>query len=303
MNQWLSDILINPDTSSPLSYESNTNTLSDSTHNKVFQVKNNIPIFTDELVTTEKTDVHHSFNSNFNYLEHYQNDAVVFDYFKEDTHPATVHELKRFRQSVISKVPKEAQLLLDVGSGSAWLADNFTKKGKHVVSLDISYTNIEKALKKCSSPLHSGVVADSFHLPFAENTFDCIVACEIMEHTYNPQLFVNALYKVLKPGGTLIITTPYKEKIEYYLCVHCNKPTPKNAHLHSFDKKAMEILSKELDFERREISTTGNSLLTKLRTHVFFNIFGFNFWKVIDSFFNMITDKGSRIILLARKKS
>ena len=60
-------------------------------------------------------------------------------------------------------------------------------------------------------------------------------------------LFIEKLIEKLKTGGKLIITTPYNEKLEYYLCVHCNLPTPKNAHLHSFNKQNIkEIISNKL---------------------------------------------------------
>ena len=72
----------------------------------------------------------------------------------------------------------------------------------------------------------SGLIADAYKLPFNPNTLDCIVASEIMEHTFNPEKFISNLLNVLKPGGKIIITTPYDEQINYHLCVHCNHPTP-----------------------------------------------------------------------------
>ena len=180
---------------------------------------------------------------NFNYTEHYEKDASEFDYF-EKRKGATAHDERRVREFIISKVGKNVNSILDVGCGRAWVADHFLRKGVKVYSLDISITNPAKAVKLYPSENHSGIVADSFRLPFADNSFDCVIASEIIEHVINPAEFIKELFRVVKKGGELIITTPYKEKIQYYLCIHCNKKTPANAHLHSFDEKILEGLYK-----------------------------------------------------------
>ena len=43
---------------------------------------------------------------------------------------------------------------------------------------------------------------------FADNTFDFIIAGEIIEHLYDTDLFVDELRRILRPGGILILTTP-----------------------------------------------------------------------------------------------
>ena len=110
-------------------------------------------------------------------------------------------------------------------------------KGVNVYSLDISETNPAKAVKLYPLENHFAIAADSFHLPFTDGSFDCVIASEIIEHIVDPAKFIKELFRVVKKGGQLIITTPYKEKIIYYLCIHCNNKTPAHAHIHSFDEK------------------------------------------------------------------
>lgn len=46
-------------------------------------------------------------------------------------------------------------------------------------------------------------------LPFAENAFDVVTACEILEHLeYFPSLLGNEIHRILRPGGHLMITVP-----------------------------------------------------------------------------------------------
>ena len=239
--------------------------------------------------------------SNFNYIEHYQKDAVEFDYFEEKK-GATAHDERRVKEYIISKVQKTAESILDVGCGNGWVAKKFLSKGKLVLSLDVSAVNPSKAKELYPSEKHFGVVADSFQLPINENSFDCVIASEIIEHVVDPKEFIKELFRVVKKGGRLIITTPYKEKLIYYLCIHCNKKTPANAHIHSFDETKLESLYKESDLKSFEFETFGNKLLIFLRTYVILRFFPFWLWKIKDKSVNFFFNKPAHIICIYKKK-
>lgn len=239
--------------------------------------------------------------SNFNYIDHYKKDAVEFDYFEERT-GATEHDERRVREYILSKVPKNVNSILDVGCGKGWVAKEFLPKGKRVFSLDISVTNPAIVNKLYSNKNHFGIAADSFYLPFNDESFDCVVASEIIEHVFDPAGFVKELFRVVTKGGSLIITTPYKEKLIYYLCIHCNKKTPANAHLHSFDENKLESLYSESDLESFKYVTFGNKILLFLRTYVILRFFPFWLWKLKDKFANLIYNKPVHIICVYKKR-
>ncbi len=236
-----------------------------------------------------------------NYISHYKKDAIEFDYF-EESKGATAHDEKRVHQYIISKIPKRINSILDVGCGKAWIAKHFLPKGLKVHSLDVSLTNPAKAKALYPSNNHFGVAADSFHLPFSNDTFDTVVASEIIEHVIKPHDFVNELFRVVKKGGILIITTPYKEKLIYYLCVYCNNKTPVHAHIHSFNEIKLEGLYKEVDLEGFEYETFGNKLLIFLRTYVILKFFPFWLWKIKDRSVNFFFNKPAHIICIYKKK-
>jgi len=240
--------------------------------------------------------------SDLNYIEHYKKDATDFDYF-EERKGATAHDERRVREYIISKVGRNVNSILDAGCGRAWVAKHYLPKGVNVHSLDISATNPAKAIKFYPSKNHFAIAADSFHLPFAERSFDCVIASEIIEHIVDPAKFINELFRVVNKGGQLIITTPYKEKIIYYLCIHCNEKTPANAHLHSFDEKKLEGLYSGDDLEAFNYNTFGNKLLIFLRTYSILQFFPFWLWKLKDKFVNFIFNKPIHIICFYKKKS
>src|SRR5579863_10043527 len=82
---------------------------------KSFLIEKNVP-----LLIFCKVDSA-TYSSEFNYLEHYKTDAEEFDYFEEQT-GATAHSERRLREYIVSLIPRDSRFLLDVGSGSAWMA-------------------------------------------------------------------------------------------------------------------------------------------------------------------------------------
>lgn len=243
-------------------------------------------------------------NSNNRNIEHYTKDSELFDYF-EERFPETACEEHRVYQYVFSKIPPQAKIIADVGCGRAWLSKLLLDFERIVVSIDVSYANVSKALRKYPSENHFGVVADGYHLPFKDEIFDCVVASEVIEHLENPALFIAELFRIVKTGGKIILSTPYKEKIKYSLCIHCNKPTPHNAHLHSFDEtKLNKILSETLEKERIgwKFYRFGNKLVQYFRLYRVLSLLPFFLWKSLDSVLNLTFNKPVHFLIVISKK-
>ena len=231
----------------------------------------------------------------FDYLTHYEQDAEHFDYF-EAAHGATAHSERRLREYILSLVPQNAGSILDTGCGSAWVAKAFQNSGRFVCSLDISLVNTSKAIERYPSPNHVAVVADSYRLPFKEGSFDCIVAAEIIEHLHDPQAFADELMRVVKPGGTVLISTPYQERLVYEICIHCHLATPHNAHLHSWTKDQLSHLF-AINSESMRFLTFNNKLLLFVRLYPILQFFPLPLWKAVDAIANKIYNKPVNCIL------
>lgn len=236
----------------------------------------------------------------FDYIAHYKKDAIEFDYF-EDRLPGTGHDERRVHEYIISKVPRNTKSILDVGSGSAWIAEHFAKNNVEVISLDIAVQNLIKAKNKIPSGNHKQVSSDSLKLPFKNDSIETVIASEIIEHIINPAEFVKELFRVVKPGGTLVITTPYKEIIRYCLCIHCNQKTPLHGHLHSFDEHKLLNLYKDDSIKKISWFVFGNKALIFLRTHVILKYFPFLLWKYFDKLMNFILNKPAHILVKYEK--
>jgi 2-polyprenyl-3-methyl-5-hydroxy-6-metoxy-1,4-benzoquinol methylase len=104
-------------------------------------------------------------------------------------------------------VPYGPGHLLDVGSGSglltAWLRDN---KGYSVVGIDSS-AEAEKGCSLRNVPfMRVNTETDTF--PFPAECFDIVTCFEVIEHIRDPYNLLTEIYRVLKPDGAFIISTP-----------------------------------------------------------------------------------------------
>lgn len=296
VKKFLIDLLLSPDSKKSPLYDQSDNKLRDTTTGHVYEIIDDTPILFAAGERINISPLHERSATSFDYREHYNKDAEAFDYFKEDDTPSARTERRRSRETIISKIEGSALHILDIGCGGGWIAQHFTARKNYVVSLDISLQNPVKALQKYPSEFHAAVVADAFNLPFKNESFDAIVASEVIEHLTDPKVFIESWLRVLKPGGKLIMLTPYNEKIIYHTCVHCNNITPANAHLHSFNEKN---ISGYLPREGIQTITTrfNNKYLIKLRIYTLFGFLPFRLWFFWDSVANKIIKKPALLII------
>lgn len=261
------ELLVHPVFKTALQLDASASQLTDPVHNDYFPIKKGVPVLRTENLdaSLSHTQHHQQTGTEFHYKQHYQADAAAYDYTEEPEIPIEKEEVRRLRQNILSEIPTNAAWILDVGCGGAWLAKTLAPKGRNVISMDISDINPIKALQETSLKNHHALVADVFELPLKENSIDCIVASEIIEHVTDPKKFLAALFQVLKPGGKLIITTIYNEYIRTTLCIHCNRLTPLSGHLHSFTEKS---LKKYLPPNTRSVKTKVFNSKVLVKTHL-----------------------------------
>lgn len=102
----------------------------------------------------------------------------------------------------------EGDVILDVGCGAGEFAYHIAPRVSKVVAIDTLETSIEIAKDFFSLPNIDFIAGDLFQMEFPSNSFDCVLFLETIEHVENPMAFLKEFYRLLKPGGFLIISTP-----------------------------------------------------------------------------------------------
>ncbi len=280
------DLLCSPQHKEKLFFNKSSNCLTSDEGN--FEIIEGIPILLPKGQTPH-------------YVQHYQTDAEYFDYF-EQRFKETQAEERRLYEFVFKLIPPRAKLIVDIGCGGSPLAGKLLAYNRYLVSCDISFKNVEKSLQIFPSENHFGVVAYGYYLPFKDNTFDCVIATEVLEHLHYPETFIQEVYRIVKPLGKIIISTPYKEKIKQTLCIHCNRPTPINAHLHSFDeRKVEEIILKSIGNCQYNFIKFGNKIVQYFRLYRILSILPFFLWKQFDGLLNLIFPKPVHLLVEINK--
>ena len=143
---------------------------------------------------------------------------------------------------------------LDAGAGFGRHAFEAARQGATVFALDyaaeevLTTRNTFGAMleaKQITESVYGGVLrGDATKLPFEDNTFDCVVTSEVLEHIQDDVRVISELHRVLKPGGSLGVTVPswWPEKINWMLSDEYHAPKSVGGHVRIYS--ATELKAK-----------------------------------------------------------
>ncbi len=110
------------------------------------------------------------------------------------------HEQPGYYRDITRHFPADTTLL-DIGSGTGWLADHFP----NYTGLDAAPEAVAQAAEKGRN-VRLGDLADP--LPFEDGSFDSAVIKDVLEHVPDPAATVREVYRVVKPGGLVFASSP-----------------------------------------------------------------------------------------------
>jgi ubiquinone/menaquinone biosynthesis C-methylase UbiE len=108
----------------------------------------------------------------------------------------------------IEKVKTRNCKILDIGCGDGYLLHLITKQKKRKgIGIDISKKFIAYATSSHNKNCRF-IVGDAIFLPIKSNSFNIVIAGEIIEHLDNTSQFLYETKRVLQTNGLLILSTP-----------------------------------------------------------------------------------------------
>jgi len=231
------------------------------------------------------------------YKEHYRIDAEEFDYWGEDQF--TLTEKRRNQYTIKLANIHKGQKVLDIGSGRGWFSLHAASCGADTTAVDLSDTNLKRISK--TDARVSTLLADAMSTGADSGAYDLVVALEVLEHIPNPAQAVEHWASLIKPGGRLLITVPYKEKLRYELCIHCNKKTPHSAHLHSFSKESLCGLLRSNGLRVISSHLFCHKLMQFLHLDMITNRLPYIVWRCLDALSALSGDRYNYIAVVCRR--
>ena len=126
-----------------------------------------------------------------------------------------------FGRDLRDDTPFAGLRLLDIGCGGGLLSEPMARLGATVVGADAAERNIPVAQVHAEQ---SGLEIDYRHttaeaLAAAGEQFDVVLNMEVVEHVADPQAYLTACQKLLKPGGIMICSTINRNPKSFALAI------------------------------------------------------------------------------------
>jgi SAM-dependent methyltransferase len=174
-------------------------------------------------------------------------DDELWELVPEDAGPPPEH-LRDFARSL-----GRADRALDLGCGDGRLTAEL--EAGELTAADVSRVALERARRRLPGARLAELDPDA-PLPFEDGAFDLVLCAETIEHVRDVQLLLSEVRRVLRPGGTLALTTPASRPL-------VRPPHPLSPHLRLFTRRSLRALLDELGFELRSLERRARTLLAR----------------------------------------
>lgn len=153
----------------------------------------------------------------------------------------------------------KGKTLLDIATGSGYIAIELSKLPLHVIATDLTpqaIVNIEKYKEKFSLSNLRTIKCYAEKIPLPDKSVDYIVANAILEHIPDEKRAIKEWKRILKPYGKMFITVPLRFKYVWPFLWPINYVHDKRiGHLRRYD---LNILKKKFNLEVVKYFYTGH---------------------------------------------
>ena len=99
------------------------------------------------------------------------------------------------------QVQFEGKAVIELGSGHGGYSDVFSAQTSHYLATDLSFYAGPHGYDKVQLDLANS-------LPIRDCSFDLAICCNVIEHLEDSQICLREIRRIIKPGGTLVLTFP-----------------------------------------------------------------------------------------------
>jgi len=159
-------------------------------------------------------------------------------------------------------LPEKNMKILDAGCGNGYVAGRLASLGYQIIGVDISKDGIDLARRAYPAvKFEIGSVYEDFSK--ITGPVDLCVSSEVIEHLYYPKIFLKNAYSIIRPGGWIIITTPYHGYLKNLTLSLFNKwdqhftVDREGGHIKFFSEKTLVQMLKTSGFDNIVFNNAG----------------------------------------------
>jgi 2-polyprenyl-3-methyl-5-hydroxy-6-metoxy-1,4-benzoquinol methylase len=155
--------------------------------------------------------------------------------------------------AALAELPAGAAVL-DAGCGGGDFSVGLRRRGFAVYGSDLSPSAIAAAQERGVGRFAVASLYDPLAAPFGLAAFDAIVSIEVIEHLYSPATFARRAHEALRPGGLLVVSTPYWGYAKNVVLALANRidraltPLWEGGHIKHFSRATLTRLMTEAGF-------------------------------------------------------
>ena len=132
---------------------------------------------------------------------------AFYERVAQTSHSAPRIEIQLAQLDAIPRPADRTLRVLDMGCGDGYLAARAARSPRaQLVAVDLSYEALVVSRRR--GLLVGQASVDDGGLPFRAGAFDVVMMSEVIEHLVDPDLALEEAWRVLTPGGTLLLSTP-----------------------------------------------------------------------------------------------
>lgn len=161
--------------------------------------------------------------SNVDHSEISKFEALASRWWDTESEFKPLHDINPLRTNYIdSQVHLAGKKVLDVGCGGGLLSEAMALRGADVTGIDLGEANLNTAKLHA---LETGVSVNYQCIAVEElaeqqpESFDVVTCLEMLEHVPDPESIIKACQKLLKPGGTAVLSTINRKPKSYLFAI------------------------------------------------------------------------------------